>query len=305
MAESVLYDGSWEAASTISQIPFLDQGYYGNYILNYKAELDLLGVLVGFKQNYGIVIDHLKPSMSLNYLRAESLLLALKCIRNSKKSETLIASLKDAKCLRANIGHLNPSQCFLFDREWGCILKVFDGFPLVDGDFYGNKVFDYKYELAKIGVMVDFDVAMKAFCNDFKQRASSESVAKENVLSFLSCYKKLRKSKCPLPTEFKTCVLEAKWLRTRLADFRSPKECILYGPGWESISQITGLPFVDDRDKCYGKGIHEFKDELENLGVVVDFKKGAALILENILFQDPTYITPESAISLLECIKNF
>ncbi|KAJ8420838.1 hypothetical protein Cgig2_013393 [Carnegiea gigantea] len=293
-AESVLYDGSWEAASGISQIPFLDQGYYGNDILNYKTELDLLGVLVGFKPNYDMVIDHLKPSMSLNYLRAESFLFALKCIQNSQKSGTLVASLKDAKCLRTNIGHLNPGQCFLFDHEWGCILTVFDGFPLVDGDFYGNKVFDYKCELEKIGVVVDFDVAMKAFCNDFKQRASSKSITKENVLSFLSCYKEFRNSKRPLPTEFRTCVREAKWLRTRLADFRSPKDCILYV-----------LPFVDDSDKYYGKGIHQFKGELENLGIVVDFKTGAALIFENIFFQDPTYITPESVISLLKCVKNF
>ncbi|KAJ8420402.1 hypothetical protein Cgig2_028074 [Carnegiea gigantea] len=305
-AESVLYDGGWEAASAISKVPFLDQGYYGNDILNYKTELDLLGVLVSFKGNYDMVINFLKPSASLNYLGAEPLLLALKCIRNTYESGKVVTSLKNAKCLKTNDGYMNPGQCFLFDHEWGCILEVFEGFPFVDVGFYGSEILDYRYELGQLGVVVDLDAAGKAFCNDFKRRASSKSIIKNHVLSFLTCYKKLRSSQPQLAAKFRECVREAKWLRTRVADFRSPEDCILYGADWQSISRITVLPFVDDGDKWYGNSIHEFRDELENLGVLVHFEKGSKLVFEHIFFpQDPADITPDSVISLLKCIKNF
>lgn len=302
--ESVLYDQSWKAALALSQIPFLDQEYYGKDIIAYKIELDLLGVMVGFKDNYQIVIDNLKPSVSLNFLMAEPLFFALKCIRHSRSSDKLVAALKTAKCLLTSTGYLCPGEGFLFDSEWGCILEVFEGFPYVDGGFYGEEIFRYKDELRKIGVVVDFDVASQAFFNKFRQRASSNSITKENVLSFLACYRKLREKLNALPPKVRSCIQETKWLRSRLGDCRSPADCIFFTPGWHHISQITLLPFIDDSDNCYGKDIHEYIDELKRMGVVVDFEKGAHFVLSNIFFpREPTSITPSSVISLLQCIR--
>ncbi|KAK8693012.1 hypothetical protein V6N13_070612 [Hibiscus sabdariffa] len=52
---------------------------------------------------------------------------------------------------------------------------------------------------------------------------------------------------------------------------RSPKECILFGPEWESISSITHLPVIDDSDNYYGTDIRN--------------------------------ITPRIALSLLKCLR--
>ncbi|XP_040873776.1 uncharacterized protein [Glycine max] len=47
---------------------------------------------------------------------------------------------------------------------------------------------------------------------------------------------------------------------------RFSKECILFGPDWESLSAITRLTFIDDSDNCYGKFVNEYKEELKSMG---------------------------------------
>ncbi|XP_074278416.1 uncharacterized protein LOC141602005 [Silene latifolia] len=301
--DSVLYVESWKDASTVSNLPFIDQDYYSKEVMNYKKELGLLGVMVEFNENYQIVIDNVKPAATLHGLSSKSLLFALKCISNSRKTDKLVASLKSAKCLKTNRGYLCPSECFLFDREWGCMLQVFDDFPCIDVDFYGSSLFFYKDVLGKIGVVVEFDDAVKKFCAVFRQRVSSKNFTKENALSFILCYKNLKNARQTLTEDLRACIQEAKWIKTRLGDFRSPKDCILFSSEWQAIDQITTLPFVDDVN-CYGEAIHEWRDELRSMGVVIDLDEGSHLVLCHILFpQDVKGITPVSIVSLLRCIR--
>ncbi|KAL2935564.1 Sacsin [Bienertia sinuspersici] len=304
--ETVLYDDSWKSASEISDIPFLDQEYYGSEILLYKAELNILGITLGFQENYKIVIDHLKPSASLNGLLPDHFIFALKCICSSPSSGKLVTTLKEARCLKTNVGFKYPAGCFLLDQNWGCILKVFDSFSYTDSTIYGREIYQFKEVLRKIGVVVDFDATSKAFSSEFKKRASSKLITKENVNCFISCYRKLVNANYIFPSDFTTCVAESKWLRTRLGDCRSPKDCILFSADWYPISKITLLPFIDDSEGCYGEDIHEYKDELERMGVVIDFRKGSRFVLSHVFFpQYPRDITPESVISLLDCVRNF
>ncbi|KNA12990.1 hypothetical protein SOVF_120910 [Spinacia oleracea] len=301
--ETVLFDDSWKIASVISQIPFLDQQYYGNNILQYKTELELLGITVGFKGNHQIVLDHIKPSPSWRTLKPDHLQFALKCITScSRASEKLVGMMKNSECLSTSVGFKYPRDCFLFDREWGCILQIFEDFPYIDNRFYGDGIFKFKEALQKIGVFVDFGSATKALSSMFTQRASTHQLTNDTSLSLISCYKKLKHTLYTIPAD----ILEARWLRTRLGDFRSPKDCILYDTDWRPISGITLLPFIDDKESCYGKDIHEFKDELKSIGVTTDFKEGSQFVFSHIFFpQDPREITPECVISLLECVKRF
>ncbi|XP_074278422.1 uncharacterized protein LOC141602012 [Silene latifolia] len=302
--ESALYAESWKDASTISNIPFIDQDYYSKDVMNYKTELGLLGVMVEFNNNYQIVIDNVKPASTLHRLTPKSLLFALKCISNTRKTNKLVAALKSAKCLKTNRGYLRPSECFLFDREWGCLLQVFDDFPCIDVDFYGGSIFRYKGVLRKLRVAVEFDYAVEKFCAVFKQRVLLKSFTKENALSFIACYRNLKNARQTLPEELRACFLEAKWIKTRIGDFRSPKDCILFSSEWQAIDQITILPFVDDVN-CYGKAIHEWRDVLRSMGVVIDLDEGSHLVLSRIFFpQDVKSITPGSLVSLLKCIRN-
>ncbi|KAI8529254.1 hypothetical protein RHMOL_Rhmol12G0211000 [Rhododendron molle] len=303
---SVLYADKWRVASQISDIPFIDQDFYGEEILCFKTELQMLGVVISFGQNYQLVSDHLKSPADINAKTAESGLFVLQYLQLSKSSDKFVQAFKDTKFLKTNKGYMSPFGSYLLNAAWGCLLQVFNSFPSIDQNFYGNSIFLYKNELKQLGVVVDFEDAAKAFTRVFRQKSALSSISKDNVLSLLACYKKLQGSTFELPKDLKSCIRDVKWVRTRLGDYRVPRECILFGPNWESLSPISALPFIDDTDNCYGKGIHEFKEELKNIGVVFALKDGFRLVAAGLsLPPDPSTITPANVQSLLECVRNF
>ncbi|CAL0313580.1 unnamed protein product [Lupinus luteus] len=292
-------------SSSLSSIPFIDKSYFGDEIFQFEEELKLLEVIVGFRGNYKVVIDNLKPSSTFVSLTAEAVILLLECLKFSGSSTKVIASLKGASCLKTNMGFKTPDECFLFDPVWGCIFEVFDGFPVLDHEFYGDSISTFKDQWRQIGVIVDFDVVIKKFAALFKQKASQTSFDKQHVYSFLSCLRRLKGTGYSFPPDFSSIIHDQKWLRTGLGDYRSPRQCILYGPEWKTLSAITCLPFLDDSDTCYGKGIHEYKKELKRTGVVTEFKDGLEFVPKCLNFpSDPSSIIPESVFSLLECFKH-
>ncbi|KAE9607316.1 hypothetical protein Lal_00026672 [Lupinus albus] len=301
---SVLYDSGWRVASQISDIPFIDQAYFGGEIFQFQEELKLLGVIVGFSGNYQVVIDHLKSPSNLVSLTAEALLLILECIQFSRTSSKLINSLSGTNCFKTNMGLKTPGECFLYDPIWGCILEVFNGLPVIDHKFYGEKIFTFKDELKRMKVVVDFEEAIQKFAGLFKQMASKTSFNQQNVYSFLSCCRRLKGTQYRFPSDFSIIIHNQKWLLTRVGDYRCPGHCILYGLDWKSLSPITRLPFIDDTDTCYGEAIHEYKEELKSTGVVTEFKDGVKFVPKCLKFpSDPSTITPENVFSLLECIR--
>ncbi|KAL2457282.1 DNA binding [Forsythia ovata] len=303
---SVFYDEEWKAASQISDIPFIDRDYYGHEILSFREELKLLGVVFDLYENYKLVVENLKSPSCFMSIPAECVLLMLECKRRSWSSDKITRVLKDNVRLKTDMGYKSPAECYLFDPTWGCLLQVFNSFPLVDVQFYGERILSYRNELKNIGVLVDFEEATKAFGRVFLQQTSVSSMSKDNVLLFLACYKKLKGRGYELPVALKMCIQDAKWLRTRLTDFRAPKECILFNPDWKSISSISLLPFIDDNDNYYGMGIHEYREELQSIGVAVSLHSGAKFVPSSLyLPQDPSSITTAAVYSLLECIQIF
>lgn len=302
---SVLYTCEWKTASLLSNIPFIDEDYYGGEILTFREELKLLGVVVDIHQVSQLVVDNLKPPAQLTCLGAEAFLLILSCMLEPKSTDFLVKTFKSVKCLKTNQGYKSPVECYLSDPSWGCILEVFTGFPVIDCDFYGGgRILLYSRELKNMGVVVDFEEAVKAFSRVFRKKATENSLTKESAISFLASYKHLKKSIEKSPLDLKKCILELKWLRTRLGDHRSPKDCILYGPSWESISAIALLPFIDDSNNYYGNHIHDYKEELKKFGVITDFKDGAHMVAAGLyLPEDPTKITSVNVHSLLNCIR--
>ncbi|KAJ0790237.1 putative histidine kinase/HSP90-like ATPase superfamily [Helianthus annuus] len=305
--KSVLWSYEWKAASQLSNIPFIDKDYYGEEVLSFKKELELLGVVVKFDEScYQLVSDNLKSSSSLTSLSSEAMLLLLRCIEKLRSSDKLVQAAKNKKCVKTNLGYKCPSECFLVSSktEWGCLLRVFGTFPILDANFYGSSIFSMEKELKKIGVMIDFEDAAKEFTRIFKQQASASSIRKENVFSFLECYRKLKKIKLKFPEELTKCIREEKWLKTKLGDYKSPKECILFGAEWESITPITILPFIDDSSNFYGNGIHDYKAELKLLGVTTEIKDGAKFVAAGLYLPEcSSSITPASIYALLDSVK--
>ncbi|KAM7252657.1 hypothetical protein ACFE04_008166 [Oxalis oulophora] len=298
---SILSGDDWKAASQISDIPFIDEMFYGAEILKFKTELQLLGVVVSF--DCQMVVDNLKSATcNMANLSSEAMLLILSCMQRFSGSshDKLIKAIKNAKCLKTNLGYKSPGKCYWFDQEWAPLLHVFSVFPLLDLEFYDSSLLAFKNELELLGVVMDFEEAAKAFASCFEQQASFCSIRKEHVMSFLSCYRKISHK---FPDELRTCIIsKVKWLRTRLGDYRSPRDCILYGPGWESISPITVLPFIDE--KYYGDAIHDYKEELKKLKVVTELKDGVKFVAYGLCIpNDPRKVTPANVFALLECIK--
>ena len=302
---SVLNDSGWQVVSSqISDIPFIDHAYFGEEIYNYKEELKLLGVIVDLNGNYQVVIEHLKPPSNLASLTAEAVLLIMECIRHSNAPIKLLNSLKGASCLKTNIGFKTPGECFLYDPVWGCILEVFNGLPVIDHKFYGEKIFSYKNELKRTGVLVDFKDAINQFADLFERKASETSINQQHVISFLSCCRLLEGTEYSFPSEFSTIIHKMKWLHTSVGGFRCPRNCILYGSEWELISSITRLPFIGYNDECCDLGIHEYRAELKSIGVVTELKDGVRFVPECLNFpSNPSTISPGSVFSLLECVQ--
>ncbi|XP_077227223.1 uncharacterized protein LOC143860448 isoform X2 [Tasmannia lanceolata] len=303
---SVLFDPEWTAASQISNLPFIDKDYYGDDILNYRTELLLLGVAVGFNQNYQLVVSNLRLPSPLTSLTADNIFLLLECIRQSLRlSEQLGSKLKDQRWLKTKLGYKLPAESILFDSRWGSFLNVVDGMPLIDEEFYGSRIHLYKKQLKEIGVVVTSKKTYKLIALRFKELASKWSVTKENALSLLNCYRNFTDLRRKFPLVLWNYILSEKWLQTSLG-YRSPMESILFDAEWESISPIASLPFVNDTDKYYGKDIYEYKDELKAFGAVVEFQEGSRFVVSSLRIPGtPSEVAPASVLSLLKCIRNF
>ncbi|KAK9155324.1 hypothetical protein Sjap_002804 [Stephania japonica] len=302
--ECILYDSDWKVAAQISNLPFIDQQYYGEEILKFREELQLLGVVVSFNPFDNRVADNLRLPSNLSSLTDEAFLLILQCVRNSNSSNRLVSILVSRKWLKTCCGLKSPGECFLPDSEWGCILKVFNCFPLINQDFCGKAVSAYKSELKKLGVKVDFEEAVKAFTRAFKDRASSSSITKENVFTLLACFRELKQKSIRIPSDLLQSICECKWLQTRLG-LKTPKESILFNSDWAHLLPISWLPFIDDTEKGYGSCIREYKGELKALDVTVEFKKGAKFITTGIIIpSNPAGVPPESLLALLKCIRH-
>ncbi|CAN1790497.1 hypothetical protein LINPERHAP1_LOCUS18847 [Linum perenne] len=223
------------------------------------------------------MVQHLKSSACLSGLTKEALLLILQCVRYSKSATTtrVVTIVQNAKCLKTSSGYTCPVESFLCDTEWGCLLRVFRCSPIIENEFYGNdEIISYKEELRKLGVKVDHVDAIQAFLSTFKQQVFVSKITKEHVLSFLSCYRRLKELDKPI-RDIRKCIRSEKWLRTRLGDYRSPNDCILFGPDWKYLRAITCLPFLDDSGNGYGMGIHEYAAELKTMGMVSGLEDGA------------------------------
>ncbi|KAJ6837125.1 uncharacterized protein M6B38_121290 [Iris pallida] len=294
---SVLFSSEWAVASYVSNLPFVETGFYGEEILQFKTELELLGVIVSFRSNYQLLVDHFK----LSNITADSTILILDCIRYVRSSEGFVRKLRELRWMKTHLGYKKPGECFLVDSEWECLLEVVDDVPLIDHAFYGGRMGSYKEELKTAGVLVKFEDASKAIAHRFKQLISSSSLTKKNVLSLLLCRRKLKDQ--GFPVDLVNCIRSEKWLKTRTG-LRTSTDAILFDPEWESVSPIAALPLIDDSDASYGKEIYGYKNELKSFGVVTEFKKGASFVLSCLnIPKDPSVVTPSNVLSLLKCIR--
>nr|BBJ35446.1 Stvbi protein [Oryza sativa Indica Group] len=299
-ADCIIKDSGWEVASCISDQPFLDVKFYGEAILSYKQELELLGVLAGFKDNYNLVINNFKFSSTA--ITPEATILILECIRHVRSCDDFVNKLRGLKWVRTNMGFCAPNKSFFVDPEWECLIKVFDGIPVIDFGFYGSKISSYKEELKKTGLITRFEEASKAIADIFKQMVSKSALTKANILALLASYRQLR-THSPMPVELFNCMRTEKWLSTSIG-FKAPKDAILFNEEWQPLSPIANLPFIDGSDSQHGLGkeIHGYKDVLKELGAIVEVKFGSRFVITGLnIPNDP--LSKATVLALLKCIS--
>jgi sacsin len=300
----IIRDPDLAIADSISNQPFLDIQFYGEGILAYKSELELLGVIVGFRDNYKLVIENFK--LSSTSVTSDATLLILKCIHHEGSCNDFITKLRGLKWLKTSMGFRAPNESFLVDPEWECLLKVFDGIPVIDYAYYGSEFGSYKEELKRTGLITRSDEASNAIAHHFKQLVLSSSLTKESVLALLGSYRQL-KTNSSCPDELFNCMHREKWLHTTLG-FKSPSDAILFDDTWHPLSPIADLPLIDHGDSFHGLGkeIYGYKVELKELGVTVESKFGAKFVIAGLKIPSDTLVMSKATVlSLLESIRGY
>ncbi|TVU50337.1 hypothetical protein EJB05_01705, partial [Eragrostis curvula] len=302
---SILFTLEWENASVVSILPFIDTAFYGVHIADFRPELELLGVLVAFKQNYQLVIDNFR--FSTETVTPGATILMLKCIRSAEASENFVQKLKNLRWVKTDLGFMAPHETFLLDDDWKCLLKVVDKVPLLDLEFCGDEIRLYKEELRKSGVITGLKEASKKIVRGVKKLINTSSVTKERALTLLECYRDLFTKHGRLPVDFANIMHQDRWLPT-LFGFRCPNEAILFSSEWAPVSLVSNLPFIDDSDTQYGLGkeIYSYRNELVAMGTKVGLEQGATFVITGLdIPHDASDVTPEAVVSLLKCIRSW
>ncbi|KAM1885951.1 hypothetical protein ACFX14_038566 [Malus domestica] len=328
-------------SSVFVDIPLIDQSHYDGKINDYKEELKKIGVRFEFGEACEYMGKHLMSLAAASSLTRGNVFSVLRFIRFLREKllppDDFISSIKDGQWLKTSLGFRSLVGSVLSDDEWTVASQISD-IPFIDEAFYGKEeICQFKTELELLGVAVSFSKCYQLIIDNLKSHSCLTSWTPEVLLLMLkcmclssslfqaacmhlrlpfqkkmlhqfSCYRTLNVTPFKFPADFKSCIREVKWLRSRLGDYRSPKQCILSGPegklsrawlkthvGYHSPDQCllfdsksrlkqTDGPFIDE--EFYGSKITTYRKELAAIGVIVEVKKGGALIARHLDLHD-------------------
>ncbi|PRQ46163.1 putative histidine kinase-like ATPase domain-containing protein [Rosa chinensis] len=133
---------------------------------------------------------------------------------------------------------------------------------------------------------------VQGLCNP----TEDEMVIADSIISLLECIKFLMSSSLddPLVRDFIKSIGKSRFLKT-LNDYKTPEECVLFDPAWESILNQTDTPTIDVN--FYGTEIFQYKNQLRDIGVKVDPLSVCSLlsgILTKLANQPHSCYTPDT-----------
>ncbi|RCV18657.1 hypothetical protein SETIT_3G319700v2 [Setaria italica] len=266
--------------SQLANVPLVDHEFYKNTISSYKEELGSIGVQFEF--------SYTSMDMATTPLTMENAILLLQCIsslrlRCTQLPQKFLSFISKGKMLSAEWEKFPQIQSILADV------------PIIDQDFYGNKISAYKEVLRVIGVQFESTDAAVHICNHLMS-IPSKTFSRANMFALLQSIRFLNESN-KTPTYLIEQMRNGCWLKTCLHS-RSLVNSILFSSKWQDASVISILPFIDR--VFYGVDIADFKSELKLFGVV-DFKQNFQLVVDNLRFSEDI-ITPGATILMLKCI---
>lgn len=175
----------------------------------------------------------------------------------------MLSPIRNGNWLKTSTGYNAPSRSFLLSAEWanlGLVISELANVPLVDHEFYENKISSYREELKSIGVQFEFSYTSVDL--------DTKPLTMENAILLLQCIKNLRSRGIHLPQKFLSCISNAKWLKTSLG-YSSPLGSFLLSAEWENFPQLQSVladvPLIDQ--EFYGNKISTYRDALSVIGV--------------------------------------
>ncbi|KAK9270006.1 hypothetical protein L1049_025579 [Liquidambar formosana] len=290
-----------EAVLRITNLPVVDQIFYGGKIGSFSPELSLLGVVLDSEKAYKLIAENFIFPSDLSSITGNSGLLVLKCIRCMGSAVNgIIEKIRAQPWLKTSSGFKCPFESILPDPNWGFLLNVLE-VPIIDEAFYGNALRSFMAELRAVGVAVDFSIAAERIVAQFKSLSQSSSLTPANVTSLLDFIRKMSETMPSQLSGLCKCLSGEEWLKTRHG-YKTPDKSILFSSKWGTISLFVDLPLIDDG--FYSIGIYGYKNELKMIGVITDFEEGASLVAKGLKWAiEPGFVTAEGTISLLECTK--
>ncbi|XP_024310272.1 uncharacterized protein LOC104584869 [Brachypodium distachyon] len=275
----------------------------GTYARNYTPG----GQLITFLRKYAQAVDvpYMHPPNasfpSVSYpLPMGNALLLLQWIRNIRSSnvqlpQNFFSCIRNGRWLKTSLGYKSPSVSFLSGAGWGSKLHVqfvFADVPIIDEEFYGNKMSTYKEELRVIGVQFEFVNAHVHIGN--------QPLTKENAILLLQWIRSLRSRGVQLPQNFLSSIRTGKWLKTSIG-YNSPSRSFLSNTQSESlrqiISRLADVPIIDQ--EFYENKLSAYKEELRAIGVQFD---SFTPDVDNFKICTDSF-TPDVSILILKCIR--
>ncbi|PWA52488.1 DNA binding,ATP binding protein [Artemisia annua] len=222
--------------------------------------------------------------------------------------ERFLSSIKNGSWLKIYLngcsGYKLPSESFVLESSLVSYLQnesVLVDIPLVDENFYGEEIKNYKDELKTIGVRFEIKEACELTGKRLASLAASSKYTKDGVFAILKFIKYLGENKLP-SEDFISSIKGGKWVRTSRG-YMTPTDSVLLSDEWNAAKQISDVPFIDH--DYYGNEIYSFKKELELLGVVVNFDHNCYRIVSANIKSSTllTCLSPEAFLLILKCIQ--
>ncbi|PRQ38289.1 putative histidine kinase-like ATPase domain-containing protein [Rosa chinensis] len=290
-----------ENCSKVTNLPIVDEAFYGSRLGSFLSELRLLGVTYDADVLQRLVAENVNLTSNLSSMTGGCGLLILKCVRwLGSGAAGLINRIKCHPWVKTTLGFKSPSETVLPDPKWVSLLSTLQ-VPAIDELYYDNAIRQFVDELNALGVVVDNTGTTVMIAARFKSLLSSSSLDPATVMALLRCIREMNLTMSLQHSELQW-LLSEKWLKTRHG-FKTPDESIIFSSKWGQLMLFVDLPLIDD--VYYGTGIYKFRDELEKLGAITDFERGALFVAKGLHSPIEAELLDADGIrSLLECIKS-
>ena len=130
--------------------------------------------------------------MATEPMTMENAILLIQCIRNLRLRcvqlpQKFLNFISNRKWLKTSLVYSSPLGSFLLSAEWEKfpqIQSILADVHIIDQDFYGNEIKNYKEELRVIGVQFEFVDAAVHICNHLLS-STTKTFSRANMLALL------------------------------------------------------------------------------------------------------------------------